>query len=197
MIELANELNQKSNSVQQATRYNGKIKVFFYTESTTPKIELLTSNHTGNINSPYGGGYVFNTSPNIYGTLTSNISNTIFTNSLTSESCSITLDSFGDFKKLSLNEDEIKENKSDVKNVLRSKGRNKETGRVSEGSVSNQKFETVNMNFSPLSFHTIEYTLLPYSEKPLEVKDLKQYCSSCGKKLSPSDNFCSSCGKKA
>jgi hypothetical protein len=40
-----------------------------------------------------------------------------------------------------------------------------ETGRVEEGSVSDQKFKTVNKNFDYFPFHTLEYKLMPLSQK--------------------------------
>lgn len=48
-----------------------------------------------------------------------------------------------------------------------------ETGRVEKGGLSNQKFESINMEFEKnhISFTKIE--LLPESRKPLEVKEIK------------------------
>lgn len=74
-----------------------------------------------------------------------------------------------------------------------------ETGRVEMGSSSNQEFKYVNKTFEYSPFHTIEYKMLPVSQKINTVDDIqvKRYCVSCGAKAGRTDKFCSSCGKKA
>ena len=74
-----------------------------------------------------------------------------------------------------------------------------ETGRVEQGSSSDQKFKTVNKEFDYFAFHVVEYKLLPVSQKINTVEDLnvKVYCTNCGAKLGKGHNFCSSCGTKA
>ena len=63
----------------------------------------------------------------------------------------------------------------------------KETGRVEKGSVSQQKFKTVDFDAERNSFITIEYRLLPISEKI--------FCSQCGKRIEGiRDKYCSICG---
>ena len=73
-----------------------------------------------------------------------------------------------------------------------------ETGRVEEGSYSDQSFKSVSMNFDYSPFHTVEYKMLPISQKVNTIDDInvKRYCTSCGAKLGKTDRFCSSCGKK-
>jgi hypothetical protein len=84
---------------------------------------------------------------------------------------------------------------------LRSLAKSKsiETGRVEQGSQSDQKFKSVDLNFEPFSFHTIEYKMLPISQKVNEVGEIyiKRYCTNCGSKLSKGDKFCSNCGHKS
>lgn len=72
-----------------------------------------------------------------------------------------------------------------------------ETGRIGQGSKSSQKFETVDMEFEQYTFHSIEYTILPINDKPIEEMDLRKYCTECGKKLKKTDMYCASCGTKA
>jgi methionyl-tRNA synthetase len=74
-----------------------------------------------------------------------------------------------------------------------------ETGRVEEGSHSDQKFQSVNKSFDHFPFHTVEYKLMPISQKLNTVADInvKRYCTNCGHKLAKTNNFCSKCGKKA
>lgn len=73
----------------------------------------------------------------------------------------------------------------------------KETGRIQEGSKSNQLLHNCDMEFSNWSFKTEIIQILPESEKPYTVSDLqKQYCIECGRKLNPKHKFCPYCGTK-
>jgi hypothetical protein len=74
-----------------------------------------------------------------------------------------------------------------------------ETGRVEQGSYSDQKFKTVNKEFDYFPFHTIEYKMMPVSQKVNTLSDVnvKVYCTNCGSKLGKTDKFCSNCGTKA
>ena len=73
----------------------------------------------------------------------------------------------------------------------------KETGRVQEGSKSDQLLHDCDIEFSNWSFRTEIIQILPESEKPYTVSDLqKQYCTECGRKLNPKHKFCPYCGTK-
>jgi hypothetical protein len=78
------------------------------------------------------------------------------------------------------------------------KSKSFETGRVSEGSGSNQAFSNVNMEFESLPCSTSRIKILPLSTKHQFSKDLKvrQYCTGCGTKINASWKFCASCGEK-
>lgn len=82
---------------------------------------------------------------------------------------------------------------------LEKKSKTIETGRVEEGSKSDQKFTTVNKEFEYFAFHTLEYKMLPISQKVNTSEDInvKKYCTNCGAKLGKTDKFCSNCGTKA
>lgn len=71
-----------------------------------------------------------------------------------------------------------------------------ETGRVEKGSNSNQKFDGVNMSFTSWMFKSVEYQILPKSQKPVESQELRKYCTSCGTKAKKEHKFCSACGTK-
>lgn len=71
-----------------------------------------------------------------------------------------------------------------------------ETGRVEKGESSNQSFQTSYGNFNYYATKEVKYKILPYSSKPIEGKDLKKYCTECGKKVKESFKFCPSCGTK-
>jgi hypothetical protein len=73
-----------------------------------------------------------------------------------------------------------------------------ETGRVEQGSRSDQSLTTVYMNWETHPFHTIEYKMLPVSQKVNTVQDtqVKRYCTNCGSKQKPNFKFCPSCGTR-
>jgi hypothetical protein len=71
-----------------------------------------------------------------------------------------------------------------------------ETGRVEKGSNSNQKFESVSMDFESYSLTKVSYQILPESKKPIETKELKKnFCNFCGFK-NKDYKFCPNCGEK-
>lgn len=51
---------------------------------------------------------------------------------------------------------------------------NIETGRVDKGDKSNQKFESVDIDFNNYVISSVVISLLPESRKPIEVKDIKK-----------------------
>lgn len=67
------------------------------------------------------------------------------------------------------------------------------------GSESDQRFKTVSKDFDYWAFHTVEYKMLPISQKVNTLEDInvKRYCTSCGAKVGKTDKFCSSCGTRA
>lgn len=73
-----------------------------------------------------------------------------------------------------------------------------ETGRVEKGSDSSQELKYINKSFEYTAFHTVEYKMLPVSQKINTVEDVnvKVYCTNCGAKLGKTDKFCASCGTK-
>ena len=72
-----------------------------------------------------------------------------------------------------------------------------ETGRINPGSISNQKFDNVNIDFEYFPFVTENIKLLPISQKPFTPNDLQKiYCTECGRKLKSNYKFCPYCGSK-
>ncbi len=72
-----------------------------------------------------------------------------------------------------------------------------ETGRIDEGSHSNQEFQDVYKDFEYFAFVTEKVKLLPISRKPFTSNDLQKiYCSECGRKLKTQYKFCPYCGNK-
>lgn len=193
-IERKTTIVESAKKVKDAIKNNGSVKVHFYNEQIIiPQINLTSGTGNWNIKSPYiTEPYIYNN--NIYGTCTTNIG-TFTTSNGYNSTLETNINNLSDilrsstktFNAVSL-DGFLSEDVEDIPK--------KETGRIEQGSVSNQKFETVSLKFEHFIFHTVEYKLLPNSDKPLETKDLRQYCSNCGKKLNPKDNFCPSCGTK-
>lgn len=75
-----------------------------------------------------------------------------------------------------------------------------ETGKIEKGSSSSQSFNYVHKDFYTLPFHTVEYQILPISQKHLtvdEVNKVRVYCADCGAKVTKSSaKFCYQCGSK-
>lgn len=73
-----------------------------------------------------------------------------------------------------------------------------ESGRVEEGGKSDQEFITSTGDFEYSSFYSIEYHLIPESNKPpKEISKIRTYCSECGIRIRKSSwKFCPQCGEK-
>jgi hypothetical protein len=175
-----------SNAVKQAIRDNGDVRVEFFNESKplpyyNPNITLC-------------GGYFGNSG--VSGTLTigNDCSNTVFYNSTVTTN---NIDN-ASFTCCSASADLLLESPAPTRDLKAKSSKTIETGRVEEGGYSNQKFETVNKDFDYYPFHTVEYKLLPISQRVNTVNDMKVkvYCTNCGAKTKPEHKFCANCGTK-
>ena len=199
-----------TSEVKKAIESNGDIKIEFYKEQEEIKIlpyqqqpwlglTTYTTNGFGfgNINNTGAG-----TPPDFLTTKTSGSAvNTSGSNSMTNYSSNISgslglVGSCGLDSLKSLSDDFTPKNT--LKRKLVRSAKTIETGRVEVGSDSSQTFKYVNKKFEWFPFHTIEYKLLPTSQKINTVDDLnvKVYCVNCGHKLAKTDKFCGQCGTK-
>lgn len=72
-----------------------------------------------------------------------------------------------------------------------------ETGRVEKGETSNQSFTYDYSSYSSFATKNVKLKILPYSLKPVEVKEIRNYCSGCGlRKKDEKWKFCPKCGTK-
>lgn len=72
-----------------------------------------------------------------------------------------------------------------------------ETGRIERGSKSNQSFGITNENFEWYTCAVSEWKILPDSHKPIEIKEIRNYCSGCGTRIKKQTwKFCPNCGDK-
>jgi len=202
----------KTAEVKKAIENNGDIKVEFYKErqqNTPIRItpDWLYRPHIYYSNTNIGGSYTTGTDPQFLrigtssgtlstqGLINGSLTNTnavSYTASLSDTNSfynsTATLDSLSNF-------DAAK----DVKRSLVKSKKSIETGRVEKGSHSDQEFNYVNKSFEHIAFHTVEYKLLPISQKVNTVDDInvKRYCTNCGSKFGKTDKFCANCGQKA
>lgn len=197
---------EDSDESKSAISNNGIVEVFFYKEETlkinnwrevfTPVIEkhfyypsyphyypyftypYYTVNGYANTNITIGSTGTFN--------ITSGVANTLTVNSCTSNAVITNTD--GLYSNLmNINSSYV----SDVNDISYM-----ETGRVEKGEVSSQDFIDIDMNFEKMHISNVIYQLLPQSTKPIETREIKYFCDSCGKKIKGSENFCSICGNK-
>jgi hypothetical protein len=191
--------------VQKAIEKNGDFKVEFYTETTPLNSTITISNNpswtyytnpityfsnSGTLSTPMG---VTTSNTNYSGTVnltgmgngSSSYTTDLNTKSFNGTSATFT-SSIGNYS-----------SNATSKTLRRSK--TVETGCVEAGSQSDQKLQTVNKSFNYYPFHTVEYKLLPISQKVNTADDInvKRYCTHCGTKQKPEFKFCPSCGNKA
>jgi len=210
-----------TNEVKAAIENNGDFKVEFFRERQQFNNPfLMTTSGTFNrgatyhpLNGTFSGGYVGQTTTNINGgasTFTTsslganaNLTNTASysapiptANAFFNNSGSATMDGLLSFDNSNVT---YSEKTLPIKMLRAKKSKSIETGRVEQGSSSDQKIKTIDKDFEYFSFHTIEYKMLPISQKINTSEDInvKVYCTNCGAKLGKGHKFCSSCGTKA
>lgn len=72
-----------------------------------------------------------------------------------------------------------------------------ETGRIERGEKSEQDFQETTGNFSAFYSHINSFHILPISTKPVDVAEIRNYCSSCGLRVKKQNwQFCPKCGNK-
>lgn len=206
------EVSANNEEVKKAIENNGDFKVEFFRER--PKVysnpNWILTNSTfvsGGAHTLTGslGNYTTGTDPQfLRGTSTGgfvpNAGTPVDTNSFNSSSvnCSasysnnIGMDSLG-FADLEAPAPEKRKRLKTSKSP-----KTMETGKVEEGSKSDQSFNYVSKEFEYLAFCVVEYKLLPVSQKVNTTQDVnaRRYCTQCGRKQGPTDNFCAGCGRK-
>ncbi len=198
--------------VKDAIENNGDFKVEFFRESTPPPplprpfylngIGSTTLINTGS-GTDYNGNYFTNTgSLRNIGTTTSNYSSNVGTDYMATNSMGLA--SMDMMCRSSASMDSLSDESASYKSapILRSlkakRSKSIETGRVEEGSASDQKIRTISKNFDSWAFHSVQYKLLPISQKMNTSEDINvaQYCVNCGGKTGKTDRFCAKCGTR-
>lgn len=194
-----------SDEVKAAIRENGDFRVEFHKAKQPAPITVPVYHHYGG---SFGGPTYVNTGGYSSGTIP--LGNTFNTTSLVSSNAALTTTTAfcSSMDMLSIGDVIVKSTTQPLakRSILRSSSPEPkktkllvETGRVGQGSKSDQQLTTVNKEFEYMVFHKIACKLLPISQKINTVEDLnvKKYCTNCGAKLTKGDKFCSNCGTKA
>ena len=175
-----------TNETMNAIANNGDVEILFYEEQEVLELKLnsyTTWNPTyvnNNLTAPIGNNF-YTSSVNYSSDMSNsniNLNNTLsFSNNLRSSKY---------------------ESKYDQKPRSRSfakKSKSIETGRVEQGSSSNQSFKTVNKNFNSWTVSKSIWKILPESQRPVEKRDLIEKCPKCSTKVKKSSwKFCPECG---
>jgi DNA-directed RNA polymerase subunit M/transcription elongation factor TFIIS len=180
-----------TNETMNAIANNGDVEILFYEEQDIVINTNLTWNptYTTNNYNDVIGGYV-------YGTTSGDIVGGSFTttNLASFKSSDDTL-SFSNNDRS--NKYESKFEKNIRSRSFAKKSKSVETGRVEQGSSSNQSFKTVSKNFNSWTVSTSVWKLLPESQKPVDKTDLINRCPKCSSKIKKSSwKFCPECGNE-
>ena len=70
-----------------------------------------------------------------------------------------------------------------------------ETGRAEKGASSDQGFTNDDSSYNSWTCNTVNMQILPESQKPVEVAEIRNYCTNCGTRHKKSSwKFCPNCG---
>jgi len=180
-----------TNETMNAIASNGDVEILFYEEQEVPNLKLTSYpawnptyiSNDGTFTTTTGGDTTignnfYTTSVNYSST---NVGDINLTNSFNIRSSKY-LSKF----------DQQPRSRSFAK-----KSKSVETGRVEQGSSSNQSFKTVNKEFNAWAVSTSVWKLLPESQRPIEKKDLIDKCPKCSSKIKKSSwKFCPECGNE-
>ena len=171
-----------TNETMNAIANNGDVEILFYEEQEiftlglNPSITYGSYNY-GDYKTPIGNNF-YTTNGVDFATGSSNIH-------LTSTSLSFSNNATPRSSKYEKRE----------KPERRLKSKSVETGRVEQGSSSDQSFKTVSKNFNSWTVSTSVWKLLPESQRPVEKRDLIEKCPKCSTKVKKSSwKFCPECG---
>ena len=165
-----------TDEVKEAIKNNGKVKVEFYPEQTNYSWNQLS---TGTAYYPYHQTWINNpgtvnpiifggTTTPVYFTQTSSIGGNPITYSSNSLSGVVNCSTAGSL----------------------------ETGRVEKGEKSDQDFGKDSGSYSWHYCYISEYQILPRSVKPVEVTEIRDYCTGCGTRSKKKTwKFCPNCGE--
>lgn len=173
---------ENSKEAIEAIAKNGLVEFEFYDEQVAIPYIYWNNFNYGSIGN------------NFYNALNTNITNCCYN----SDSTKLNTESMGFTSSYNAGEN-LRSFTSQPKYLKKSVASTKsvETGRVEKGSASNQTFNYDNSSYNSWTSNVVTWKILPTSQKPIEVSDLKIYCTSCGlKKKRTSWTYCPQCSTK-
>lgn len=171
------DVESNNQDVKSAIKNNGSIKVEFYNEQPVSNGYGLILGNSGTYTYPYYGSFI--NQPNQFFCNTGGITGAGQLTTTISNNASFSFDAASHVNYSSQTKDLLTE----------------ETGRIEEGNKSDQTFIECDNKFESYATSSVEYKLLPVSRKPVEISDIKVYCTSCGsKQKKTSHKFCPNCG---
>jgi len=199
-----------SAEVARAIANNGLVNVKFFSEYVNPFAGVVVTTNWNNFSQPiitqpirYETDYIFPSYSNGTGSLNlnSNISATSKGFGGAGESATFTSTSmnFSDSFSDSSVKSSPKRSFGGIKKLMKTSLESKdiETGRIEQGSHSNQSFKLDSTSFNSYPSWESTWQIVPLSEKPVTREDLVLHCTNCGaKRKKDSYNFCPVCGNK-
>jgi hypothetical protein len=173
-----------TNETMNAIVNNGDVEILFYEEEEPILQRLNNIDWNPTYINTSNGGYV-------YGSTSGDIVRSSFTttNLASFKSSDDTLSFSNNPRSSKYEKRELPERRLKSKSV--------ETGRVEQGSSSNQSFKTVSKEFNSWTISTSVWKLLPESQKPIEKSDLIHRCPKCSTRIKKSSwKFCPECGNE-
>jgi ribosomal protein L37AE/L43A len=173
-----------TNETMNAIANNGDVEILFYEEEEPILQRLNNIDWNPTYINTSNGGYVYgSTSGDIVG------SSFTTTNLASFKSSDDTLSFSNNPRSSKYEKRELPERRLKSKSV--------ETGRVEQGSSSDQSFKTVSKEFNSWTVSTSVWKLLPESQKPIEKSDLIHRCPKCSTRIKKSSwKFCPECGNE-
>lgn len=161
------EVNDTFKLVAEAIKHNGRVRVEFYDQHAIPSSNLTVF--------PINSTWTYDpTSQPVYGGTTQN--QIYFTSSFAGSNDAIGTRTLG--------------NSELTMNFM-------ETGRAEKGEASNQAFASDNSSYNSWICNTVHLQILPESQKPVDVQEIRNYCTNCGTRHKKSSwKFCPNCGTK-
>lgn len=154
-----------------AIAYNGDVEVEYYAQYIPNNLTLSGNWGTGQTFTYINANTTNNLDNNAFFCASGNVSNASYTSSVTMDSLAF--------------------------NTSKSLSEPVETGRIDGGKKTGQKFGTSNDSFNSWVFETKKMKIMPISAKPVEVSELRNYCTNCGTRAKKASwKFCPSCGTK-
>jgi hypothetical protein len=146
---------ENNDETKEAISNNGLLEVFFYKEEVT-KLNNWHEQFNRTIWYPHYDPYWFPSRPSVW--YSTNV-NDVLNSSLTNSSANISFNN---------------SSCSYHSNIQSYSDDNIQTGRVEKGSISDQKFLEVNMDFQKYYISNTIIQILPESLKPIETKEIKK-----------------------